>query len=502
MKKDFKHILPIFLVVATLGAGCQKELEEEIAVLKERVEILEEEVSALNKTYQSISDIAAAIERNDLITAVEKMDDGSYRIVFSSGKVVSLRNGTDGVSPIIGIQKENDNYYWTVQMGEQGTVEWLCDSRGLKVRASAIVPKVKVEATGGKDYWYYSFDEESWYLLEGSGETAHGYSGSAVFSSVDCSSDGVVTITLADGVNVFQIPTQSKFDDLNAMCDSINNNMRIAGELIEGVDTAIFVKSVTEIVEEGKVVGYDVLFADGRKFPLRSGRDTSSVKVLSIGWDTQGYFYWKIGDEPVRYKGEVVNADPENIVPVLGAVARDGRFYFTVTVGDGETELLLDSEGNPVLASPVRFLEKIEEKNGIIELTLTEKDSRGAQRKVSLIRMEDCTPYLHLSSSSDWKVSKSAETGSFTAAIDSLGINVKGDFSYEIEAVAVDGVKDVSVGEGSDLTSVAGSVKKSITHTVTFSLKENVNVGDTVSVAVFLSWGNRTIMKVGQLTVK
>ncbi len=502
MKKEFKHILTILLAVAALCSGCQKELEEEIAVLKERVKILEEEVYALNKTYQSISDIADAIERNDLISAVEKLEDGSYRISFSSGKVVTLRNGKDGLTPIMGIQKADDVYYWTVQMGERGEVKWLYDSKGLRIRASAIVPKVKVEETGGKDYWYYSFDEESWHLLEGSGETAHGYSGSAVFNSVECSDDGIVTITLADGVNVFQIPTQSMFDGLNAMCDTINSNMKIVGELIDGVDTTVFVKSVTEIVEGGKIVGYDVVFADGRAFPLRSGRDTSSVKVLSIGWNSQWSYYWKIGDEPVRYKGEVVSAAPQNVVPVLRAVAVNGKFYFTIAVGDGEVEFLLDSEGNPVLASPIRFFEKIEEKNGTIELTLTEKDSEGAERKVSLVRMEDCTPYLHLSSSSDWKILKEEGTGSFTAGIDSLGINEKEEFIYELEAVAVNGVTDVTVGQGSDLTPVDGSAKKSISHQVSFSLKENVAVGDTVSIAVFLSWGNRTIMKVGQLKVE
>lgn len=500
--KTLKYLLPVFLIAAVFCSGCRKGIEEDIAALKERVAMLEEEVSSMNSNVQSLSGIVSAVERNDLISKVEKRDDGSYRILFSSGSVVELSDGVDGVTPIIGIQKEGDFYYWTVQMGERSAVKWLYDSRGLKVRASAIVPKVKVEDTGGKDYWYYSFDEENWYLLDVSGETAHGYSGSAVFSSVDYSGEGVITITLADGITVFRIPTQSGFDELNAMCDTINNNMEIIGDLLRETDTVVFIKELTKIEESGKIVGYDVVFADGRRFSLRNGRDAATGKTLSIGWDTGGEFhYWKMGDSPVMYKGEIVKADPENAAPELGAVARDGRFYFTVTVGDGETELLLDSEGNPVLASPVRFLEKIEEKNGIIELTLTEKNSRGAQRKVSLIRMEDCTPYLHLSSSSDWKVLKTDGEGSFTAAIDSLGINEKGDFSYEIEAVAVDGVKDVSVGEGSGLTSVVGSVKKSITHTVTFSLKENVNVGDTVSVAVFLFWGNRTIMKVGEVEV-
>lgn len=498
--KEIKHILPVFLIAAALCSGCQKGLEDEIAVLKERVTILEEEISSLNRDFQSLSDIVSAVEENDLITGVEKQKDGSYRIFFSSGRKIDLSNGADGVTPIMGIQKEGELYYWTIQIGEKNPAQLLKDSRGLYVRASTIVPKVKVEETGGKDYWYYSFDEESWHLLEGSGQTAHGYDGSSVFSSVDCSSDGVVIITLADGVTVFRIPTQAKFDELNAICDTINNNMKIINDLVDGIDTAIFIKELTRIEESGKVVGYDIVFADGRRFPLRNGRDTSEVRPLSIGWDAGGKFhYWMMGDTPVLYKGNVVKADPENVVPEFGAVAEGGRFYFTVSIGGGDPELLLDSEGNPVLASPVRFFESIEEQNGSLKLTLTEKNVNGDNKVITLIRMEDCTPYLHLS---DLKATKSDGRGSFTASVDSLGINSKSEFGYELEAVAIDGVKDVSVGDGGELKSVAGSPKKSITHNVSFSLNEDVSVGDTVKVAVFLSWGSRTIMKVGEVEVE
>lgn len=488
------RLFPALLVSALLLAGCQN-FDSEIAQLKEKVKSLEQEVSAMNSQTKALSDIVTAIERKNLITKVEELSDESYRITFSDGKKVVLRSGTDGLVPIMGIQKdpETDFYYWTVQMGPQSPVKWLYDERDRRVRASAVVPKVKVETTGGKDYWYYSFDEEAWYLMDGSGTTAHGTPGSYVFKDVECSADGFVRITLADGSS-FVIPTQAKFDALNAMCDTINNDMAVIGDIVRNIDSSIFVKSIKRVEKEGELEGYDIEFEDGRTFSLRNGKDNTEIKELTIGWDSRTSSHcWMMGGEPILYNGEVVSAEPWNVIPVLGAVAVEGVFYFTVKVGDGEPEFLLDSNGNRVPASPVRYFESIAEKSGGLELTLNNK---GKSVTVNLIKMSDCTPSLHLTG---LEAVNSGEKGSFIASIDSLGINKLEDFKYELEAVSMDTTcVNVAVKKGK---LVSGSSKKSIRDTVTFQLKESAAVGDTIRIAVFLSWDNHTIMKVAEVAV-
>ena len=493
MLKSNIKLFPALLLSVFLLAGCQKNLDSEIAQLKEKVRGLEKDVSAMNDQCKALSDIVAAIERENLITGVEELSDESYRITFSDGKTIVLRSGIDGVVPIMGIQKDSDTgfYYWTVQMGPQSSVKWLYDERGRRVRASAVVPKVKVEAAGDKDYWYYSFDEEEWYLLDGSGTTpAHGTPGLSVFSAVEYSSDGFVKITLANGSS-FEIPTQAKFDALNAMCDTINNNMSVIADIVRNIDSNIFVRSIQRIEKEGELEGYDIEFENGRTFSLRNGKDSTEIKELSIGKNPlASNLCWMMDGEPILYNGEVVSAEPWNVIPVLGAVADEGVFYFTVKVGEGEPEFLLDSEGNRVQASPVRYFESITENNGALELTLNNV-------KINLIKMSDCTPSLHLKSES-WEVAKSSE-GSFIASIDSLGINKAEDFRYELEAVSMDSTcVIVSVGSGEF---VSESPKKSIKHTVTFQLKESAAVGDKIRIAVFLTWDTHTIMKVAEVAV-
>lgn len=487
------RLFPVLLISAFLLAGCQN-FDSEIAQLKEKVKGLEQEVSAMNDQCKALSDIVSAIERKNLITKVEELSDKSFRLTFSDGKKIVLKNGTDGLVPVMGIQKDSETgfYYWTVQMGPQGSVDWLYDERGRRVRASAVVPRVKVETTGGKDYWYYSFDEESWYLLDGSGTTtAHGTPGSFVFKAVECSSDGFVKITLANGSS-FDIPTQSKFDALNAMCDTINNNMAVIGDIVRNIDSSIFVKSIKRVEKDGELEGYDIEFENGRTFSLRNGKDNTEVKELSIGWNYRTLsLCWMMGDDPILYKGEIVSAEPRNVIPVLGAVAVEGVFYFTVKVGDGETEFLLDSNGNRVPASPVRYFKSVTEKNGALELMLDN------DVKINLIKMSDCTPSLHLEAES-WTVAKSS-AGSFVASIDSLGINKLEDFKYELEAVSMDSTcVNVAVKKGN----LVGSSKKSIKDTVTFQLKESALIGDTIRIAVFLAWDNRTIMKVAEVEVE
>lgn len=494
------RLFPALLISVLLIAGCQKNFESEITELKDRVRGLELKIAEMNDQSKALSDIVAAVERNDLIEKVEKMEDGTYRLTFSSGKKVVLKNGADGVMPIMGIQKDADTdfYYWTIQMGSQGSVKWLYDEKSRRVRASAVVPKVKVETTGDRDYWYYTFDETSWYLLNGSGEvTAHGLPGSSTFESVDCSSDDFVAITLVGG-SVFRIPTQARFDELNAMCDSLNGNIAAIAEILENRDTNIFVKSVNVVEKSGKVEGYEIEFANGKKFSLNNGKDyDGEAKKLTIGWNNKlGARCWKLDGNPLKYNGEIVRADPWLSVPVLGAVAKDGMFYFTVKVGEGEAQLLLDAEGNPVPASPFRLFESVSENQGVIELKLSAIDEDGENIRINLIRASDCVPSLHLM---ELKPVKPGEEGSFIASIDSLGINAVEEFKYELEAVSMDSTcVIVSVGDGQF---VSESPKKSIRHTVNFQVKASAVAGGTIRIAVFLSWDNHTIMKVAEVAV-
>lgn len=116
-------------------------------------------------------------------------------IKFSSGRTITLRNGSDGQTPNVGVRQDSDGvYYWTIDG------EWLLDGSGKKIRAQGddgIVPKMKIE----DGWWFVSYDEgKNWTKLS----KATGEDGDSFFSSVTDNGE-TVTVKLKDGTT-FDIP--------------------------------------------------------------------------------------------------------------------------------------------------------------------------------------------------------------------------------------------------------------------------------------------------------
>ncbi|MCQ2246488.1 MAG: PL29 family lyase N-terminal domain-containing protein [Bacteroidaceae bacterium] len=183
------------------------EMTERIDGLEHRVDELEKWCAEVNTNLKSLKELADALAQNDMITSVTPVyKDGEligYTISFIKSDPITIyqgKAGKDGVTPVIGVKKDNDDiYYWTVDG------EWLLDEQGNKVKAQGtdgvigedgkdgedgITPQLKIE----EDYWFVSYDNgESWEKLEPAME-----SGTNVFKSVKVEEDQV-TFTLIDG---------------------------------------------------------------------------------------------------------------------------------------------------------------------------------------------------------------------------------------------------------------------------------------------------------------
>ena len=143
-----RYFIPFILLISALllGACNQKEIDERLAQLKQDVTELEAKVSALNESVASLSSLISALETNNHITKIEPwslMDMSGYLVSFSSGTTLRLRNGTDGVPPIVGVRynEDYDAYYWTIQLGPEGSVVWMTDDTGRRVRATILRPR-------------------------------------------------------------------------------------------------------------------------------------------------------------------------------------------------------------------------------------------------------------------------------------------------------------------------------------------------------------------------
>ncbi len=167
----------------------------------------------LNTNILSLHAIVIAFENNDFIKYITPVlvgqDTIGYTIGFSNSGPITVYNGTEGNSPVVGVRVDSDGiFYWTVDG------EWLLDDYGNKVPAEGedgldgMTPQLKII-------------DGHWLLSTNGGETwddlgqATGDQGESLFNDVYEDDDGVCFL-LADGT-LITIPKQKQlsieFDD-------------------------------------------------------------------------------------------------------------------------------------------------------------------------------------------------------------------------------------------------------------------------------------------------
>lgn len=247
MKKFRHYALLLFTAMAVFG--CSKdyddtELRSDVNDLKSRVEKLETWCATANSQISALQGLVNALEAKDYVTGVSPVTNG-YTITFSKSDAITIYNGkdgakgADGITPIIGVAKDNDGlYYWTVKTGTAAAT-WILGTDGKKIPttgdkgadgsagAAGTTPVLSVATdTDGKVYWKVNGE---WMLNNGKkvqatgdkGDTgatgstgAAGADGDAVFAEDGVTVDktkGTVTFTLAgeDGVT-FTLPMASE----------------------------------------------------------------------------------------------------------------------------------------------------------------------------------------------------------------------------------------------------------------------------------------------------
>lgn len=502
-----RHIIPFLLLAAALLAApaCNRAVEEEIEGLRKEVSELESRVSEINKTLNSLLQLVTALEQNDHIKSIRSWAGDNYVISFTSGTLLFLYNGDMGVTPIVGVQyyEAMGNYYWTIQMGPDGKVSWMTNSTGQRVRATGIVPQMKIE----DGIWKYSFDGKSWTTCAWAG--AEGKPGAAVFQKIDTSDPYYVIFTLANGT-VFKIPTQKAFDELTEMCDDINEQFDTYTTLINNLNGSMFVKSVAEWQENGQQVGYILTLEDGSVLEIRNGHDYNYTTQISARKDTDGKYYWIYRTDASQeyqwliYQGKKVPVTPDDVTPRIGITEVDGELYFTIVYEGGTPELMLDADGNPVQASGragFSFFESAEMDVDCLHLKMADGSV------VTLTNRRLFLPSLTLTQIGT-DVAKDTYYEGFLQAciVDTLQMmnympNYEAYSSQtktDITAVAVDG----GYTKAPILVSFAAvSIPDGTEYTVVFKIpfRTASDAWDTsrkTRIAVFLNWGSNSVMKV------
>lgn len=395
------RVISLFLTsvcAAALLSSCQEELTAEINDLSLRVSDIEAIVKNINNDVASLRTMAEVIEANVYISSVTQKKSGTT-IVFSNNQSITIKNGTDGEVPDIGIiymnGKSGFHYYWTVN-GDPNFVDNGAIT-ATQYRADAYSPIISINKKGE---WCYDIGAGE----VSTGVKATGESGSSFFKTIDFTSNpNAVIFTLANSMT-FQIPTMASYEKLAGICSTVTKSLEGTRSVLTSIDSNIFVESITEVVENGVSLGYDVRFEGGKIINLRTGvNDTTSI-YFSIAKDADSTYYWQFRKSDtleytwLLYKGEKIGASPIQDTPVVGVKDSLGVLYFTFSHNEGEPEFMRDANGELIQASDrigFRFFQSFVEEGGNIVATL----ANGT--KINLIKSGAVTPSLMLTPDRD-----------------------------------------------------------------------------------------------------
>ncbi|MBE6251332.1 MAG: hypothetical protein E7111_06700 [Bacteroidales bacterium] len=280
MKKtinNFSRVLGVLLLCAGMVvSGCyddsalQKQLQDHESRLKE----IERLTAQQNTNISSLQTIVTALQDKDYVTSVAPINEGDevvgYTITFSKSGAVTIHNGKDGYVPALGVKQESEGgvWYWTVDG------EWLFDSKGEKVRASAIdgedgapgqsgvTPQLKIV----DGYWYVSYDGGKTWEEETLGQ-ATGDKGYTMFAEVTYDEE-YLYITMADGEKL-ALPRTSA-------------GQEVEGPLTWSLDkvtevSATFSGSLTVLAEDLPFSQVTVYYSDAETFNINDAQKMSTT---------------------------------------------------------------------------------------------------------------------------------------------------------------------------------------------------------------------------------
>ena len=119
---------------------------------------------------------------------------------------------------------------------------------------------------------------------------------------------------------------EARIAKLEVLCDKINTNILSLQTIVESLKKNDYITSVSPIKENGKEVGYSILFSKSGAITIYHGKDGVNgnngkdgyVPVIGVKKDTDGVYYWTVD-------GEWICDDDGNKIPTTGTDGKDGE---------------------------------------------------------------------------------------------------------------------------------------------------------------------------------
>lgn len=352
----------LFALLCTLFfCGCNGEIENEISLLDRRLTALEERSSRINETIKGLKTIVSSFDNYDFIKDIKPVYNTSgnivaYRITFTNSGTVTLHNGNDADTPVIGVEKDrNGQYYWTVSYSDGVANPIYLSNTGQFVYASAVTPEIKIESGN----WMISYDSgTSWVFLG----KATGASGNAFVSSID-NYNSFVRFNFIDGTSV-NVPTEKGFVACTNAVSAVNENLESLKALLASLEQKSSVTDLIPIMDGRDTIGCRLTMT-GPGVPTTisffNASTTTLPEIRAVKDQDDGNYYWA-----VKYPGSdspewVLCGDSKvrmNVLqgssPLVGLERNeeDNLYYWTVSYDGGETYTwLTDDKGMMVAAT-------------------------------------------------------------------------------------------------------------------------------------------------------
>lgn len=344
----YRPILLLLLLSMLPLGGCHSGLDSELSVLERRIEKLEQRCKDMNATLEGLRAIVSTLESYDFLQKVESFSENGrsgYILYFTHSSPVTLYNGTDAETPVLGVAKGEDGvWYWTVKYPSQSEATFITDNYGVRIATSAATPILKIE----NGYWMVSYDNgEVWHELG----KATGEDGASFFDSV-VNMGSYVQLNMINGTTI-QVPTWESYEKLKDACTKANQNLEAFIQLREQLDEKTYVRDLVPILNGKDTIGCRLYLSNDNSYAFYNGTGTNAP-VIGAAQDTANpedkAWYWTIrfDDNPSQWildeDGHKIQANAQPGLTAKLSLLRDdkdGLYYWAVAYGDGEPEFLL-----------------------------------------------------------------------------------------------------------------------------------------------------------------
>lgn len=195
-----KRFLLLLSALLLLLTSCHKAIWDKLNDHEARIARLETFCNQLNTSIASLQSLVNVINARDYVKDVVPVNEAGkvigYTITFGASSPVTIyngKNGEDAHTPLVGIKKDEDGFwYWTLDG------QWLKDGDGGKVRADGgPTPQMKIE----EDFWWVSYDNGTSWTQLGKAVGNPGENGDSMFREVR-QDERFLYLVLADGEEI------------------------------------------------------------------------------------------------------------------------------------------------------------------------------------------------------------------------------------------------------------------------------------------------------------